>query len=111
MKTGKLTFQEIMSMNLKESVSALKGLILEGNKEAERLYENVSVGIKIKVPIQYFVNGWYKVFPNTKRAKISGHGKCNLIAFLEEKELRETMIKNFLTETLLDDNKIGVREE
>lgn len=62
--------------------------------------ETIKNGINLKIPIWYLIKGWYIEYPNTKRVQVKGHGKVNIIEFMEEKERRENILRTIILENL-----------
>lgn len=73
----------------------------EGTENKEKYYlevKQIKEGIDLKIPIWYLTNEWYDLYPSTKRVRVKGHGKISINKFMEEKEARETLIRNILLE-------------
>ena len=62
--------------------------------------EQIKNGIKIKIPIIYLTNEWYEIYPSSRKAKILGYGKIPLNEFVEEKNMRETLLRKIISEQI-----------
>lgn len=66
-------------------------------------------GIKIKVPIYHFIQEWFEIYPNTRKAKIIGYGKYELNDFMEEIETRNKIMRQILNENITDNTSTEPR--
>lgn len=72
-------------------------------------YEKVKYGINLLVPIWYFTEDWYEIYPNSKKVAIRGHGKFSLDAFMDEKEERDSVMRGIIIENMDDEGIITGR--
>lgn len=75
----------------------------EQGRDLEELYKEEIKQIKNgenQIPIWYITNKWYEEIPESKKIKVKGHGKYNIIEFMEDKGKRETIMRSILMENL-----------
>lgn len=89
--------EEVLRWEIRELWRAVQLIERDNPKliKAEEL-NKMKNGITLDVPINYFTEGWYELYPNTKRAKIKGHFKIPLEQFIEEKEGRENIMRDII---------------
>ena len=94
--------EQILKWDIEQLWNACQ--ILEEDEETHNTHieiiQTVKEGIKIKVPIYYLIQEWWEVYPNTKRAKILGHGKYKIQDFMEEIETRTKLMRRIIYENI-----------
>lgn len=80
-------------------------------KKFKQMTDKVKNGIKIKVPIWYFTEAWYELYPHTQTANIKGYGKFHINEFMEEKEAREQLMIEAIENELDEDTLTEAREQ
>lgn len=79
--------------------------ILKQEQEIDNTtYNKIKNGIKITIPIWYFTEEWYELYPSSKKAKIHGYGKIPIETFMQEIEERETLMKTTIIQNLTDES-------
>lgn len=58
--------------------------------------EEIANGKFIKIPIEYMINPWVKMYPQRKSVKIMGYGSRNIIMFCKEKDYREKLMREII---------------
>lgn len=103
------TFEELLEMNIIQLWKCFKMLMNEEDPNGKKFihfylddFNKVQNGINLKVPIWYFTNKWYEVYPSNKCVKVMGYGKVQIKTFMEEKEGREDMMRMVIQEQMDD---------
>lgn len=65
-------------------------------KEYPEEYEKVKEGIRIKVPIYWIINDWWKQETHIKKASVDGFGKWELNQFMDEIQERCKIIRQII---------------
>jgi len=101
------TVEEIYAMNTRELWNAFKRIVTETGKEYENEEFMVKQGIDLNIPIWYFTEEWYTLYPENKRAAIKGYGKYEIKKLMEEIDKREDIMRK----TILENNELLESEE
>jgi hypothetical protein len=72
---------------------------------SEQDIASIKMGITMDVPIWYITEEWYEIYPASKKVKVQGFGKFQLVDFMQEKELRDNLMRNIILENI-DENGI-----
>ena len=90
--------EEVLTWDMEKLWNALKQLTeKEEYKKDKELIKN---GIKVKFPIQYIIQEWYKMNPENKRVTVRGYGKWKIDDFMEEIEEREDLMRQIIIEKM-----------
>ena len=85
---------DLYSWSTNKLWNALKTLDIP--KEHQDTYSTIKYGKHINIPIWYITQTWYSLHPSTKKVTILGYGKYELSTFMEEIELRDSLMRNML---------------
>lgn len=102
--------EEILGWETKRLWNAISSLdnVDELNITKEEL-SHIRHGFKINVPIWYFTEEWYELYPASKKAKIRGYGKFKMEDFMQEKETRDAAMRNALLASIQSEGPITGR--
>lgn len=66
----------------------------------KEVYEKVKYGYNIRKIIHYFFDSyeWYEIYPEHEEVDIIGHGIVRFSVFIDEKELRESIMRKYIEE-------------
>lgn len=112
-----VTPEQVMNMDIQQLWNSFRLLMEEEDdrgKKLSMLYKEDLLKIKwgsgnVDVPIWYFINEWYEIYPSSGRVKILGHGKFPLKDIMEEKDKREAIMRSILIENTDNDSLTEVR--
>ena len=73
------------------------------------IYTKCKFGIRIGCPVWYFTEEWYEIYPSSRKVKIVGYGKFWLKDFMQEKEDRDSLMRNLIIDNINEDGMIEGR--
>lgn len=79
-------------------------------KEYNETIDLVENGVKIKIPLLYIINNYYKPFPSSKRVLIKGYGRYNIMAFDKEVKYRENLLRQMILNNIDDESPTESRQ-
>lgn len=101
------TAEELLEWDIKKLWECFKMLMQQENEDGRKMIEEykeendkIKNGTIIKIPIYYITNEWYEEYPSSGRVKIYGFGKYMIESFEEEKEKRETLMREIISENM-----------
>ena len=93
--SSEITPEDIYTWEIKKLWNTFKTIDRKQNEDYI-----VRHGERIKVPIWYFTEEWYELYPYSHKVKIQGYGKFMISDFMEEKEKREDLMRETIINAL-----------
>jgi len=104
--------EDVLMWESKKLWNLLKALSQDPeHKVPSKDLEKIKNGFRITVPIWYFTEEWFEIYPASKKVKIVGHGKYNLDDFMKEKEDRDALMRSTIISVLDDGGIVEGRTE